>query len=652
MGAVNLPFLFVDGEGGNNPDGSHSYMVMCGWSEHTGPLILKNDDNTPLRTMQILDWLLDLHGELKSSGHPHTFVGFGFGYDTAMILNDLPEHCAWRLYSPGRAGWLNEKGLARWTVWGPYMMRFMGSELTLSETTLGIGHRADKATRRTLSLWDIWKFFQGSFVKALTEWEILSPAELADMEEMKRRRSTFDADSIDQEIVDYCLSECKAGVALMTKLDDTCRDLGYPLRRYDGAGSLAAAMMTAWGIKQYMDDVPEKMRRAVSCAYSGGWFEYATIGRIRQPVYQWDINSAYPTIIQHLPCLKHAEWEASKNVEPFGLYEVEFKYPSPCRWGALPYRDRHGAITHPQHGTGWYYGCEIIAAERLYPGSHHIRRGWKLIRKCDHVPFAEVPNVYQQRLALGASAAGIVLKLGLNSLYGKTAQSVGQPPFANYLWAGMITAGCRAMILLAMAVAGPENVAGIATDAIYTTREISLPSSPGKHLGEWDRSVSANGVLVIQPGITISYDEENTPTYKSRGMGKREFAGHAASAEKQWKQLGIHGSFRASSVRFIGIKTALARGKYHTRCRWVPMSAALRFYPGIKRHVPDDQLIAHFFGKPVETIAPEGSDDASYPYRAIERQWGEGYHEKTMLGDQPAPECELLELVSEMMGDA
>jgi hypothetical protein len=202
------------------------------------------------------------------------------------------------------------------------------------------------------------------------------------------------------------------------------------------------------------------------------------------------------------------------------------------------------------------------------------------------------------------------------------------------------------MILGAMILAGPENVIGVATDAIYTTTEIDLPTSENKELGYWDRSVKAQGILVIQPGITISYNSDGVGTYKSRGLGKSEFANHAKAAEIQWQNLGILGSFRATSHRFVGIKTALARGKYNSRCRWVDVSAALRFYPGIKRVVPRDQLLAHFNKRPVITEAPDGEEYPSQPYKHVARQLTEGYHENTYLGEQPSPECELLELTT------
>ena len=648
MSPANKPlrrFLFLDGEGGNTPDGAHEYIVLCGWSEYTGSLILQNDDGSPLKTVQILEWLLELSARLKAEGAPHTFVGFGFGYDLAMILKDMPEHPAERLYRPIRMQHYDQKGTPKYAVWGPYGFRMLGSEFSLIETTYGIGARATKETQRTFAVWDIWKFFQGSFVKALTDWKILPQAELDDMADMKRRRSSFLADEIDAEIVEYCLSECRAGVSLMTRLNDTCRELGYPLTRFDGAGSLAAAMLRAWEIDKYLADVPEDMTDAVACAYFGGRFEIGRHGWVRQAVYQYDINSAYPTMIKDLPCLACADWRESTELTEDGLYEVTWKYPDPCWWGGLPHRNRKGEITYPVAGSGFYWGREILAAERLYPNSHIVRQGWALDRKCDHKPFERVPAVYNQRLRLGKSAAGIVLKLGLNSLYGKTAQSVGTPRFANYILAGMITAGCRAMLLDAIRTAGPEHVLATATDSILTDIPINLPGSAEKKLGEWDGDKFEGGILIIQPGITICYDRNMVGSYKSRGLGKMEFARHANAAETQWRTFGIFGRFTAESHRFLGIKTSLARNRYNERCRWVDVKQTLTFLPGVKRVVPKSELTAHLQDEAVKSLAAKAIDYPSQPYPNILRRLvDKGYDRAEFIDEQPALESDMLEV--------
>jgi hypothetical protein len=103
-----------------------------------------------------------------------------------------------------------------------------------------------------------------------------------------------------------------------------------------------------------------------------------------------------------------------------------------------------------------------------------------------------------------------VLKLGLNSLYGKTAQSKGgrvkrdgegdmrafPPKEANPYYAAAVTAGARAMLLDA-ASADPDAIILFATDGICSTRELpGLEIPEKKTLGMWEASLRQNGVFV------------------------------------------------------------------------------------------------------------------------------------------------------------
>src|SRR5205823_4313064 len=93
-------------------------------------------------------------------------------------------------------------------------------------------------------------------------------------------------------------------------------------------------------------------------------------------------------------------------------------------------------------------------------------------------------EIYAERARLKQSGHGgeKVLKLGLNSIYGKLAQGLGYkgkaPPYQSYLWAGMITAGTRAQILN-LATLAPEGLVMVATDGIFFDREIPVEVTGG-----------------------------------------------------------------------------------------------------------------------------------------------------------------------------
>lgn len=142
----------------------------------------------------------------------------------------------------------------------------------------------------------------------------------------------------------------------------------------------------------------------------------------------------------------------------------------------------------------------------------------------------EVPGMFQQRIDVGKeSSQGKAIKLVLNSLYGKQAQSVGSPKFSNPLSASFITAHCRSMILLALA-AQPEkdrDLLMIATDAIYyRTRPVGLDE--GNNLGQWELKKLSNLTLVM-PGVHYSDEARaalsaGSVKVKSRGIPAAAFA--------------------------------------------------------------------------------------------------------------------------------
>jgi hypothetical protein len=123
-----------------------------------------------------------------------------------------------------------------------------------------------------------------------------------------------------------------------------------------------------------------------------------------------------------------------------------------------------------------------------------------------------------------------IIKLGLNALYGKTAQQVGAryvdgalrtPPFFQLDWAGYVTAGCRAKLMEA-AIQKPHAIIMFATDGLFSTEELDLDCPAEKTLGAWERQVH-DGITVVMPGVYWLHDGESVKNY-SRGFDKREMS--------------------------------------------------------------------------------------------------------------------------------
>jgi hypothetical protein len=274
--------------------------------------------------------------------------------------------------------------------------------------------------------------------------------------------------------------------------------------------------------------------------YYGGWFEQFVHGHIPGRTWEYDLNSAYPAEIAKLPCLLHGQWDRGYGEPPeyatdSGVLTAVLGdvHGSDRYMGPLPCRTSTGAIVRPHHTDGWYWLDEINAARSAGLVDTVNTREWVSYRPCECTPpLAEISNLYNRRLVVGKNTPdGKSLKLVYNSAYGKFAQSIGSPRFANGIYASRITAGCRIQILKAIATHPQKSAAVtmIATDGIYfTSRHPNLPLSPDT-LGLWDETAKDN-VCQLMPGIywddkaRIAVQEGRPVKVKSRGISPRDLA--------------------------------------------------------------------------------------------------------------------------------
>ena len=551
------PIYFgLDGEGhGRAP---HLYTLLAvASSDEEHSYHVENDQG--LSTIDCLDFLLSL--PRKIDGRPVRLFGFSLGYDWTKVLADLPDEALYLLpRSELRRTFTKDDktGESRpgppWAVdWAAqkngqphklYSFNLIGSKLVLSDNR--VDDRTGKKAPR-LTIWDIFKFYQSKFVSALKDWKVGTKEEWDFMTDMKENRSKFDAliksgALTEAEIRRYCLKECARMAGLAEKLQLASEAAGIPLKVYYGAGSLAAGMLSILDAKAKKRDPPPEMRRAVASAFFGGRFENSVIGTIAEPVYNYDISSAYPYQIVFLPCLEHGVWEhttrecdlnkkgLTASLVHYGLGEPRAEDDS---WGPFPFRTEEGAICFPiVSGGGWVWGDEFRAGQAAFP---HVqfREAWILRGECECRPFLRVPAWYLERLKLGKEGPGIVLKLAMNSIYGKLAQSVGNAQFQSWVWAGVITSGCRAQITGMLALhKDRRNMLMTATDGIYTREKLVTPvpldtgtfhakNEKGelKPLGAWEEKYVPQGVFVARPGIYFPRNPTAAELKEVRGRG-------------------------------------------------------------------------------------------------------------------------------------
>jgi hypothetical protein len=257
------------------------------------------------------------------------------------------------------------------------------------------------------------------------------------------------------------------------------------------------------------------------------------------------------------------DWNEIENASPLSEFFIRWNLPEVyidkigearnIPFYPLPYRLPRDGILFPRKGCGWYFRDDAIAAKRWLEkfaslGAAVSKDGWAIPisakaakrmnlsaddRKqgyalivseavffdvsAEHAqdkPYAFVQGLFDERARIMErnNASGDyditekAIKLCLNSLYGKAAQSIGgsehEPPMTACPWyAAAITAGTRRAVLEA-ALHAPNDVVQFMTDGIHFTRpvpELVL----GKKLGDWEGS-EIHGLLCIQSASTAA----------------------------------------------------------------------------------------------------------------------------------------------------
>ena len=572
--------------------------------------------------------------------------GFMFSYDVTKIIEDLPPSVTYYLLRPSaREGVICsdkecKKELPRGSIscsacsgtkvrkmtkpveYGNREYDFFHGSLTVSASVEG--------KVRTTKVWDCFRFFGVAFVEALRSWStcknkgcddsqgnpgladrvdgmaietfqcrvcgltstggaapVATAQEIEEIDAMKRKRGAFDVED-PENVKRYCRNECRLLARMMRRLIDAHERAGIPLKRYDGAGSTASALLRVHEVAQYKGpphkELDPLLRYAIECAFFGGRFEDSVVGLVRQAVHGYDISSAYPYAETHLPCLDCGFWTFDKRMTKakmkrivksgglvlgrFHVRHVPDAERKKIAWCPLPYRSDTGSITYGTNFSGWSWAPDLLSALEGWEDLVKLSgEAWVYEVRCDHRPFAFLPLVYRQRNEWGKDGAGVVLKLGMNASYGKTAQSLGDnPPFQSWIWAGMTTATTRGQLNNAIASAKDRwNVLAVATDGIFALEKLPLKDPPRetgttdmkKPLGGWEYKGVPEGVFIAKPGLYYSLEQKFV---RARGVGRREVKELHAMLEDgfaQWDRRDPKHAVEIKSRRFYGAKHSI-----------------------------------------------------------------------------------------------
>jgi hypothetical protein len=553
----DVEFIMIDGEGtGEGSD--HKYILLgC------GDVQLERPDGFTDITL-IFEFLYE-----QFEAHPNAcFAGYYLGYDFNMWLRLLPYNRAWYLLTAeGKAKrqrkcTCRNQGRCKHRRLPPHPVEYHGWQFDiLGYKRMRIRPKAcqckEQSCKCTKKPWmyinDAGPFFQASLISVIDpgKWQvpIVTPGEFGLVMEGKSQRGTA---ALDDDMRLYNRTENDIGARLLGELNKGFVSAGIKLNRkqWFGPGQAAQSWMRLEGKLETATNavrlLPKNIRDAIIATYYGGWFEIPVHGIVSGITWEYDLNSAYPTIASRMPCMC-GTWTRGTGTPPRMTHSwLTSGQPGRLRLcyvavhgkssylGPLPYRGPDGSVFRPTFTQGWYWQHEIDAARQAGLVSSVSYEQWWQYEPCSHrPPLRSLAGLYEGRQRIGKDTPqGKAYKLVYNSVYGKLAQSLGDPVYANPVYASLITSGCRTMILNAIAT-HPDKaraVVMVATDGVYfTTRHPGLDARLSDAMGDW--SVGDKHTLTcFKPGVY--WDDHSrelinagkAPKFKARGISAIDFA--------------------------------------------------------------------------------------------------------------------------------
>jgi hypothetical protein len=530
-----------DGEGMklSGQDKPQHYVLFGCSARPDHPLVI--DKPTERLTFeQLADYCIEVAEAYPNAIH----LGYFFRYDQNMIIWSLPWPAKHAIYDRNGCRIRRNGNL--------YIVKcIFGKTLRITRV------KGDKKV--SVLIEDFAAFFGSSFVKA---YESLfphpkDPDNWAIVVEGKKMR----ADTTYEDMPNV-LRYWRAEILALRELAEEFRRLmfegGFLLTEWYGPGALAnyirrreGLVEHEWGGKE--ENLPPLVHEAVKGAFFGGHIEQYKVGAVNDAVYQYDLNSAYPSAFRHIPSLskggqwRHVgpisseEWWGRKEIRlGFAILRVrwkgrsghpEYQYNN-VEIQPLPHRSSKSMISYPHRTIGWYWAPEVYTAMN-YARS---RKGLECeILDCWYWEPAEpvtfpweelMEGLYttRARLKLERNPVQMGYKLSMNSLYGKMAQRAGgkeKAPSSHTLpIAGYVTSWCRAQVMRLMICCEPGSVIAVETDGVFTTTPPDklvgrFPQSD--KLGDWGVK-KYEGMVSIQNGVYLLRNADGWEPPKSRGI--------------------------------------------------------------------------------------------------------------------------------------
>lgn len=482
----------------------------------------------------------------------------------------------------------------------------------------------------TVKVYDMLSFWSMKAVDACIQDPKIGPDDerVKFIAPTKDDRGTFTFAEMDSKIIPYFHVEMQLYKELISNLRNALGEVDLLPGEWFGPSAVVSTLYRKRGLKRFMArpvgdltrlrgkrngqpiapdkafsySIPDKVNRIGIDSFFGGRFELFQLGVHNGPAYEYDINSAYPAAMCHLPQLSDGEWRHYSHNEltslrrrgadipsgaQFGFFRVWYRFEDDVMalgmFSALhklpPHPFAHRAadmsVSFPQEYLGWSPYWTAMAVWKNIPQAQFLE-AWVWEPNNDFKPFASeecvnVPEMFNQRNHFGKNGRPdlkYVLKITLNSGYGKLAQTVGTrwgdnlPPYHQIEWASHITDYCRARMWgLAYKAYAQESLVSVETDALFTTAPIPAAERQcGDGLGDFKR-IDFDGLIYVQSGIYFT-KVGNDWTFHYRGLDRdaltpdsiSEYFGSVDTQRPEWAPISgrntVFNTASMSGIRF------------------------------------------------------------------------------------------------------
>ena len=379
-----------------------------------------------------------------------------------------------------------------------------------------------------------------------------------------------------RKIRTYCIQDCIYTKQLAEHwIENFHNAFGFYPQRFISSGYLAEKVLINNDVYvPLFKEIPYTVNDIAWKSYYGGRFEILKRGFIGN-AHLYDINSAYPYAFANIPDIIKGTWKKLKKLHDdalLGFFKIQCDIPD-CEYiPPFPFKKNNKLIFPSGKFITYCTLAELRACNN--PKYYKILDSYQYFDDNPVYPYKEfVESVYDKRMKfkMTDNPLQLPLKVILNSIYGKTAQRVGNRigNLFSPVIASTITGVSRSMLYDFVSRHDLDRyVVSFATDSIITTKKLDVNSTK---LGGFALENSADDVFVLQNGIY-----RFNKMWKKRGIGNlgNKQIEHLDTIEKDGNLYQIMKVLRVGRLRTEIISDSIQNiGKFKTVRRLVNLNA-------------------------------------------------------------------------------